>query len=55
MKQAYFSWPFYIVICWPLLLAANFAPPGVFKRVIGFRGMKLGESLIGKPPTQSKI
>jgi len=40
---------FYIVICWPLLLGANFALPGVFKRVIGFRGMNRESLLIGNP------
>ena len=40
---------FYIVICWPILLGANFALPGVFKRVIGFRGMNRESLLIGNP------
>lgn len=40
---------FYIVICWPLLLGANFALPGIFKRVIGFRGMNRESLLIGNP------
>lgn len=40
---------FYIIICWPLLLGANFALPGIFKRVIGFRGMSRESLLIGNP------
>ena len=40
---------FYIVICWPLLLGANFALPGIFKRVIGFRGVNRESLLIGNP------
>ncbi|HAF58848.1 MAG TPA: hypothetical protein DCL00_04590, partial [Opitutae bacterium] len=40
---------FYIIICWPLLLGANFALPGIFKRVIGFRGMNKESLLIGNP------
>ena len=36
---------FYIVICSPILLGANFALPGVFKRVIGFRGPKMPHKL----------
>ncbi len=40
---------FYISVCWPLLLGANFALPGVFKRVIGFRGMNRESLLIGNP------
>ena len=40
---------FYIVVCWPLLLGANFALPGIFKRVIGFRGMNRESLLIGNP------
>ena len=40
---------FYIVICWPLLIGANFALPGIFKRVIGFRGSSRESLLIGNP------
>ena len=40
---------FYIVVCWPILLGANFALPGIFKRVIGFRGMNRESLLIGNP------
>ena len=29
---------FYVLSSWPIVLLANFALPGVFKRLIGFRG-----------------
>lgn len=46
---------FYISTCWPFLLGANFALPGLFKRVIGFRGLNRKSLLIGNPRSLSDL
>ena len=38
---------FYILSVWPILILANFALPGVFKRIIGFTGVKRNTVIIG--------
>ncbi len=38
---------FYVLSTWPILVFSNFALPGVFKRVIGFRGVVRKTLVIG--------
>jgi len=39
---------FYLSTCWPLLVSSNFALPGLFKRLIGFRSISKRSVILGE-------
>ena len=39
---------FYLSTCWPLLIGSNFALPGLFKRLIGFRSIDKKSVILGE-------
>ena len=46
---------FYVLSTWPLLVFSNFALPGVFKRVIGFRGVVRKTIVIGNSQSLDQL